>query len=115
MTVRVEWHGDSIMRRLDKATVRGLWLAAVHLLGESQAVVPIEEATLERSGVASVDASQMKAAVSYDTVYAVRQHEELDWQHDSGRQAKYLEAPMHVQQAIMLAIIAAAIRREMRG
>lgn len=113
MTTRMEWHGDSVSKKIDAATVRGLWLAALHLLGEAQAIVPIEEATLERSGAASVDASKLMSAVSFDTVYAVRQHEELTWRHDPGRQAKYLEAPMHVQQAIMLAIIASAIRRSM--
>lgn len=110
----VRWHGDRVNRTVDEALLQGMWLAALHLLGEAQAIVPIEEATLERSGVASIDRSKFMCAVSFDTVYAARQHEELGWRHDPGRQAKYLEAPMHTQQQIMLAIIAAAVRRSMQ-
>jgi hypothetical protein len=52
--------------------------------------------------------------VSYDTVYAVRQHEELTWRHDPGRQAKYLEQPYNTERPTMLALIAAAERRALR-
>jgi hypothetical protein len=111
MDVGFTWHGDKVNDKVDAAAVRGLWLAALHLLHEAQAIVPIEEATLERSGVASVDASKFMSAVSFATPYAVRQHEELDYRHDPGRQAKYLEAPMRIQADIILAIIAAQIRK----
>lgn len=107
----VKWHGDQVKATIKAATVRGLRKAAEHLLTESRKVVPIEEGTLERSGVASVDASQLKAAVSYDTVYAVRQHEELDNRHDAGRRAKYLEGPMHEQAPKIRALVAKDIRK----
>lgn len=94
--------------------VRGLKLAAEHLLEVSRSLVPIEEGTLERSGVASVDERDLRAAVSYDTPYAVRQHEELTWRHDEGRQAKYLEDPMNGERRRMADIIAAEIRRSLR-
>ena len=35
------------------------------------------------------------AAVSYDTPYAIRQHEDLSYKHDAGRKAKYLEDPLN--------------------
>jgi hypothetical protein len=76
--------------------------------------VPIEEATLERSGVVSVDESSMTSAVSYDTPYAVRQHEELSYRHDPGRTAKYLEGPLREEKDTILAIIAAQVRRALR-
>lgn len=106
------------LKKITKAeragAVRGLTLAAEHLLEVSRQLVPIEEGTLERSGVASVDAGKLRAAVAYDTPYAVRQHEELDWRHDEGRQAKYLEDPMSTEQRAMRDIIAAEIRRSLR-
>lgn len=108
---RVTWHGDRITAQEKTALVRGLTFAAEHLLGEAQAIVPIEEATLERSGVASVDRSLMAAAVSFDTPYAARQHEELTWRHAPGREAKYLEGPMLRERQVMLALIAAEVRR----
>lgn len=96
------------------AAARGLALAMEHLLTESRKQVPIEEGTLERSGTAVVDEQNLVGAVSYDTPYAVRQHEELGWQHDEGRKAKYLEDPHREEADTMHAIIAAQIRRALR-
>lgn len=114
MGVRFTWHGDEVKKRERAGRNKGLRLAAEHLLASSQAIIPIEEATLERSGVASVDEAKGQAAVSYDTVYAVRQHEELAWQHDPGRQAKYLETPYVAEAEVMNGIIAAQIRRSLQ-
>ncbi|MGS2641681.1 hypothetical protein [Streptosporangium sp. G12] len=97
-----------------KGAVRGLRKAAEYLLQASRDLVPHEEGTLERSGVASVDEGAMQAAVSFDTPYAVRQHEDLTNRHDEGRQAKYLEQPMQTEAATIQEIIAAEIRRELR-
>lgn len=96
------------------AAALGLQKAAEHLLQVSREQVPIEEGTLERSGVASVDESDLRAAVSYDTVYAVRQHEDLTLRHDEGRKAKYLEDPMNEERGTMLDIVAAEVRRSLR-
>jgi hypothetical protein len=112
--VEFKWHGEEVKKRERAGRNRGLRLAAEHLLASSQAIVPIEEATLERSGVASVDESKGQAAVSYDTVYAVIQHEALDFQHDPGRQAKYLEEPFVAEQDVLHGIIAAQIRRSLQ-
>jgi hypothetical protein len=112
--VKFTWNGEAVKRRQREGRNKGLRNAAEHLLGESQKIVPIEEATLERSGVASVDGSKGQAAVSYDTVYAPIQHERLDFQHDPGRSAKYLEIPFNAERATMLGIIAAEERRALR-
>ena len=112
---RLNWNGAAAMRGTRAGAVRGLRIAAEHVLTESRKVVPIEEATLERSGVATVDESQLKAAVSYDTPYAIRQHEELNYRHDPGRTAKYLERPLTEQADNVAAIIAAQLRRSLRG
>lgn len=93
---------------------RGLAKAAEHLLQTSRELVPIEEGTLERSGTATVDRARLRASVAYDTPYAVRQHEELTWRHDSGRQAKYLEEPAETEQEVFLGLIAAEIRRSLK-
>ena len=110
----VRWNGNLVNAKARAGAVRGLQVATEHLLQASRTVVPIEEGTLERSGVASVDETELKGAVSYDTPYAVRQHEELTWQHDEGRTAKYLEGPALAEADTMLALIAAQIRRALR-
>lgn len=97
-----------------KGAVLGLRRAAEHLLQVSREQVPIEEGTLERSGVASVDEHDLRAAVSYDTPYAVPVHEDLTARHDEGRKAKYLEDPMNEERGTMLDIVAAELRRPFR-
>ncbi|MCP2261083.1 hypothetical protein LX15_004803 [Streptoalloteichus tenebrarius] len=116
MTMRVDvtWDGAKVKRRARSGAVRGLQEATEHLLGASRQLVPIEEGTLERSGVASVDDTRLVGAVSYDTPYAVRQHEELTWQHDPGRQAKYLEQPAEAERGTMMSLIAVAILESMQ-
>lgn len=112
---RLRWNGDATRRGTRAGALRGLRLSAEHVLQVSRARVPIEEATLERSGAATVEESDLTAAVSYDTPYAVRQHEELDYRHDAGRTAKYLEGPLTEEAGTVAAIIAAELRRSLRG
>ncbi|MFC3980169.1 hypothetical protein [Streptosporangium jomthongense] len=94
-----------------EAAADGLELWMEHNLQVSRDQVPHEEGTLERSGVASVDRASLTGAVSYDTPYATIQHERLDFQHDGGRKAKYLEDPWDSEQQTGLEIVAAQVRR----
>ncbi|MER7078134.1 MULTISPECIES: minor capsid protein [Bacteria] len=113
MRTRLDWNGPTVTARQHSGAVAGLRQAAEHILGASRQLVPLEEGTLERSGVASVDENDLTAAVSYDTVYAVRQHEELTWKHDAGRSAKYLERPMTSERDTVADLVAAEIRRSL--
>jgi hypothetical protein len=105
------WNGAAAGKAIRAATVRGLGLWAENLLSESRAIVPLDEATLSRSGRASVDESNLSAAVSYDTPYAVRQHEDMSLHHPNGRQAKYLEKPFIATKQLAAKIIANQIRK----
>lgn len=84
------------------------------MLGVSSDRVPNEEGTLERSGRVSVDDGALVAAISYDTPYAVRQHEELTYRHSNGRTAKYLENALISESGTVRDLIAAECRRAMR-
>ncbi|MFF2522430.1 hypothetical protein [Streptomyces liangshanensis] len=110
----IRFNGDLAARELRAAAARGLLLGAEYVLGESQAVVPLDEAALSRSGTASVDEAALIAAVSYDTPYAIRQHEELDFRHAPGRTAKYLEGPLNSSANQVRDIVAAQLRRALR-
>lgn len=110
--VSTTWYGAVANERAAAGAHRGVGLAAEHLLEVSRRLVPIEEDTLERSGTPSVDG--LTAAVSYSTPYAVIQHENLQYRHDPGRTAKYLEGPAGSEHDVMLAIVAAQIRRALR-
>jgi hypothetical protein len=113
--VDVEWNGPEIIGIFEGASMAGLELAAEHLLQVSSFLAPLEEGTLARSGEVSTDESDMVAAVSYDTPYAVRQHEELTWRHAEGKTAKFLENPMTEERDTMLELIAAALRDATEG
>lgn len=95
---------------MKKAAARGVAIAAEHVLGESNKKAPIEESTLIRSGTVSNDPENLRAAVTYDTPYAVKQHEDMGLRHDAGREAKYLENAMNAERATVQQIIAKTIK-----
>ena len=103
-----------IQGAMREGAVRGLQKGMEHLLQVSRKEVPHEEGTLERSGVASVDPGTLTGAVSYDTPYAVRQHEDLTLGHDAGRKAKYLEDPANSEAGTIADIVAAEMRRALQ-
>ena len=111
---RIAWNAAGAKRQARKGGARGLGLAAEHVLQVSNTRVPIEEGTLERSGTASVDDDKLRAAVSYDTPYAVVQHEDMTLAHDAGRSAKYLEQAHVGERSTAADIIAREIRKELR-
>ncbi|QIK49645.1 hypothetical protein P9A14_02545 [Gordonia hongkongensis] len=88
-----EWLADEVMEAVEAATARGLQAGADLLLDESNRLAPIETGDLIRSGRAVADSEE--AAVGYSSVYAIPQHEHLDWHHDDGREAKFLERALH--------------------
>lgn len=108
---QLRWNGDEIAAAVHAAAARGLLLAAEHVLQVADQRVPLDEGALERSGTASADAASLTAAVSYDTPYAVYQHERMDLRHAPGRTAKYLETPLNEEAATAQEIIAAQVRR----
>ncbi|WP_432110787.1 hypothetical protein [Streptomyces sp. YPW6] len=112
---RIRWNGDAVLGRARQGAVRGLRLGAEHLLAESRAEVPIAEGTLERSGTATVDEHELVAGVTYDTPYARRVHEDLSARHSPGRKAKFLEDPVNREAAVIGELIAAQVRRALRG
>lgn len=111
---RITWNGKAVTEAMRAGAARGLFLAAEYVLSESRKVVPLEEATLSRSGATSVDEEQLVSSVSYDTPYALRQHEDLTLRHDPGRTAKYLERPLESTRGTQQEIIAGEIRKRMR-
>lgn len=110
-----EWHGPTIAKQYKSAGADALLIAAEWLLQESNAGVPLDEGTLERSGVATVDEGRGIAAVSYDTPYAVRQHEDLTARHAPGRHAKYLELAMTRSRPKIIKIIQTQMKRRIPG
>ena len=67
---------------------------------------------LEKSASVKISNDGKQGAVSYDTPYAIRQHEELGYRHAEGRIAKYLEIPFQQNQGKALEIMQREIKRE---
>lgn len=82
------------LRRIEAEVMDALEGYAENIAEVSTRVAPIEEGTLIRSAQVSRDDRAGKVAISYDTPYAVVQHEDTQLRHDEGRQAKFLEDPV---------------------
>lgn len=88
---------------------RAMLAGAELLLDESNRKVPLETGTLERSG--NTAAQGYEATVGYNTPYAVRQHEEVGYNHKGKGEAKFLEGAMHNNKTQILGTIGDEIRR----
>lgn len=109
---RLEWNGGQYTSLMGLGLNAGLEDAAEYLLEESNRRVPVESLELQQSGEVSTDTERHRAAVSYDTEYAVAQHEK-SYQHDPGRQRKFLEIPWLANRQEMRDIIGRAVRRHL--
>lgn len=105
---------DQAAKGLRRDAARALTDAAEHLLEEANRTAPIEEGTLVGSGAVHVDDRALVAAVSYDTPYAVRQHEDTRLRHNRGRRAKWLEHTFREQAHQVGRHMAYAISRRRR-
>jgi hypothetical protein len=111
---RAEWSADEALADIRRAAIAGLSDAAEYLGETSNRTCPIEEATLVGSMVVSVDERALRAAVSYDTPYAARQHEDMSMRHDAGRRAKWLELTFREEASAAGEIMADPLQRVLR-
>lgn len=107
----------NVAAELRAGALQGTKEGTEHLLGVSRELAPIEEGILAGSGTASqaVNGSLVEGAVSFDTPYAVIQHEALEFRHDAGKQAKYLEQPFATERTVIGQMLATAMRRRLGG
>lgn len=103
------WNGDQIARRLEQSATSAARRGAHLLRDEAVQRTPIETGTLRNS--AKVTAADGEAAVSFNTPYAVKQHEDLSLAHPGGGQAKYLETAAADNKQRIAEAIAAHLRR----
>lgn len=116
----------------------GLYRSAEDMLGEASRRAPVEEGTLRGSGSIALEVNGARfegagglssaiaaaraaaraggpvtawAEVSFNTVYAARQHEETSWRHPKGGRAKYLESVLAERHARYSAVVSASATR----
>ncbi len=114
--IKVNLDKAKIRTTVKTATRKGTWSALDHLASVSKQQVPLDQGPLKNSCVVDVSDDGTSGTVSYDTPYAVRQHEETGYAHQRGRKAKYLEDPANDGgvQAQMRTLIKRAFEGEMR-
>lgn len=103
---RVRWTVGPVITSTADAALRGLVKWGELVLAESNSTVPHDSGDLERSGVVIPHRSDLAVTVSYDTPYAVTQHEALDLTHEPGRGPKFLENSVMDNAAKGLRIVA---------
>lgn len=121
--------------KMARDVVKALYLVGEDLAGKAARLAPVEEGTLRASaavvlivngsrfeGAGALVAAQATASalaaerqaytvnveVSFNTIYAARQHEETEWEHPLGGQAKYLEQPLRENVDRYMRIVATA-------
>lgn len=109
-----------VKQRKAKGAKRGVLLALRNVLNVSNAQVPHEEGDLERDGGYGIDGELLRGAVTYgrsaDTKdYAEVQHEDMTLNHDSGRNAKFLENAFNSTRAQSRELIAESVKGEFNG
>lgn len=118
MSVQSRWYGDAVKDAMRAALIIGLNAAAEQLLASAQALVPVDTGDLRRSGTyhPAVD-GELVARVTFNTHYAVEQHENLGFYHPKEKnplaQAKFLETPLRRDAALLLKLINAHVARSM--
>lgn len=107
----------AIQRALVGGIEDALRIMVEDLLGRAVKAAPVDEATLRGSGTASVEVkgNQVVGKVTFGVPYAERQHEETEFEHPKGGQAKFLEAPLTEMVPRYRATLAAVARRKLRG
>lgn len=105
----LEWNA-TVADAITYAAGNGVYEAAEALLDQAVEKTPVQDGVLRASGRATQEGNV--SAVSFNTPYAVRQHEELGYQHPNGGQAKYLEKPANSFGPTMEQIVAQAIVRD---
>ena len=115
MKLRVSLDKALVKSVTKKGTKKGTWSALDHLAAVSKEQVPLDQGPLKNSCYVDVANDGSSGTVSYDTPYAIVQHENTQYQHQRGRKAKYLEDPANDAQVQneMRELIARSYRDEM--
>ena len=86
------------------------------LQGKSQRLAPIDTGDLRGSASSEVRTTMNRVVgeVGFNMEYALKQHEDLTYNHPRGGQAKYLETPLKENQSKYKRDIEEAMRRALK-
>ena len=105
-----------VLSLIEQAVQQGLKDAAEMVLAESNARAPVDDGELRAAGFVDVD--DLTVQVGYKTAqgypYIRRQHEDMDYQHDTGG-PKFLENAANETRGQAADIVAARIKGALGG
>ncbi len=105
------WHGDELLARLGHSTHESVTAGAQALQDATERVIPIRSSELRESGRVTADGD--RAALSYNTPYAVIEHQSGYPRHTPPRVKHYVTRPMLENGEEVLAAMAEALGREL--
>ncbi len=85
---------EDINRRIKQAVPKALTDVGLDLLGKSKEKAPIDTGDLRGTGFMNLEDNGKTAVIGFTEIYALRQHEGLEYKHPLGGEAKYLENPL---------------------
>jgi hypothetical protein len=135
-----KWRIKEAVKIAEEAGLKALRTGAEAILTEAIDETPVDTGTLRRSGTVTVgelpdgarvyeaaeSGNEMKDAfpdpvgkektvyISFNTPYARRQHEELDYEHPRGGKAKYLETPFNANKKKVIKYADKQIRKALK-
>lgn len=89
----LNWYGDQIFNAVADAAQDALMEAGADLQSKSVMEAPVDTGDLRAD--CAVTEELLDVTVGYDLPYAMKQHEELGYNHPKGGKAKYLEDPFN--------------------
>ena len=92
----IERQLELALRRNPQKTAQKVTQIALDLQAKSAKLAPVDIGDLRNNcnaDLSKANGNKASATVGYSLPYALRQHEELDYNHPKGGQAKFLEQP----------------------
>jgi hypothetical protein len=96
--IKFKWHGNKAKAIVKEAGEHALQVCGQDLKGKSVPLAPVDTGDLRGSCNVSKPRKIKRSIfvnVGYNTPYALKQHEHLEYKHPKGGQAKYLETPFN--------------------
>lgn len=99
--VKAFFDKDLAKEVVEKAAMKGLRKLGEVILTDAQKRCPVDTGTLQRSGTVQKTRDKNEVIISFNTPYALYQHEGVNFRHPKGGEAKYLERAFneHINQA----------------
>lgn len=119
----MKWFGPYVEAQVVRHALDALETTADELLRKANETVPLDSSVLKQSGQVDIYPAELTAAVSYDTPYAVKQHEDTSLNHPNPRsanssangRARWLELTAQENKTHLTNYLANRIKNRMRG